>query len=211
MIALPSKWTAFLDQQHRYPTGVVGRLIGKRMAQQHAPETQWSIDQLQLQPTDCVLELGCGAGRSLALAVQQTQQGRVIGIDLSATMIHAATRQNDAAVRAGRVALLRGDLSTLPVTNQHFDKIFSIHTFYFWPDPLGIFADLMRVLKDHGRLVTTFATGQLLSTGDWAYWPLHQQVEALVQELRQWNLTSVILQHGPNSRHYNNVAIVIEK
>lgn len=55
MAALRTKWTAFLDQQHRYPTGLIGRLIGERMLRQHAPETTWSVDQLQGQPTDRVL------------------------------------------------------------------------------------------------------------------------------------------------------------
>lgn len=211
MAALRTKWTAFLDQQHRYPTGLIGRLIGERMLRQHAPETTWSVDQLQGQPTDRVLELGFGAGRGLALAAQRTCHGQVSGLDLSATMINAAARRNRVALRAGRIALIRGTITALPFAAQHFDKILSIHTFYFWPDPLAIFADLVRILKPRGTLVITFATGQLGATGEWMYWPLQQQVEPLVQELQQWELASVALAYGPRSRQYNNVAIVLHK
>lgn len=211
MAALHSKWIDFLDQQHRYPTGLFGQVIGKRMERQHAPETAWTIDRLQLQSTDRILELGFGTGHGLARAAQQTHQGRVVGLDLSATMIHAATRRNAAAIRAKRVALLRANVSAFPFAAPHFDKIFSIHTFYFWPDPLGVFANLTHVLKDHGTIIVTFATAQILPTGEWTYWPLHEQVEALVQKLQQWDLTSVALERGPPSRQYNNVAIVLRK
>lgn len=211
MVAIRSRWTTFLDDQHRYPTGLAGQLIGERMLRQHMPETTWSVDQLQIQPIDRVLEVGFGAGRAIALAAQQAPHGQVIGIDLSATMIQAAHRRNRVALRARRVALLRGSIAALPFADQQFDKILSIHTLYFWPDPLAICADLVRVLKPGGTLIVTFATAQRGSTGEWRYWPLQREVEALVQQLQQWQLASVTLQDGPPSRQYNNVALVLQK
>src|SRR4051812_427787 len=71
MSALQTRWTTFIDGQHRYPTGIAGQLIGRRMLRQHAPETRWTISTLDIQPTDRVLEVGFGAGHGLALAAQQ--------------------------------------------------------------------------------------------------------------------------------------------
>ena len=211
MTALSARWPAYLDQQHRYPSGLFGWLIGERMRRQHAPETQWSVDLLHLRPTDRVLEIGFGVGRGLALTLQQAIQGRVTGIDISATMIQAASRRNRAALLDGQLALVCGDIAHLPFGNQQFDKIFSVHTFYFWPEPGAICQQLLKLLAQGGRLVSTFATAQSLATGERVYWPLHQRAEALVREVQQQATIAAHLANGPDSRQYNNVAIVIDK
>ena len=210
MTALNARWSAYLDRQHRYPTGLIGWLIGERMRRQHAPETKWSVDLLHLQASDRVLEIGFGVGRGLALALQRAFQGRVTGIDVSATMIQAAIRRNRAALAYGQLALLRGDIAYLPFGNRQFDKIFSIHTFYFWPDPGAICQRLINLLAPGGRLVSTFATAQTLANGERVYWPLHQRAEALVRAVQQAEIAAH-LAYGPDSRQYNNVAIVIDK
>ena len=211
MTALKARWSAYLDQQHRYPSGLIGWLIGERMRRQHTPETEWSVDLLQLQPTDRVLEIGFGVGRGLALTLQQAIQGRVTGMDLSATMVQAASRRNRAALAHGQLALLRGDIAQLPFGNQQFDKIFSIHTFYFWPDPSAICQQLINLLARGGRLVSTFATAHSLPDGERVYWPVHQRAEVLVREVEQQTNSAAHLAIGPDSRQYNNVAVVIDR
>ena len=211
MTAFRKQWSAYIDRQHRYPTGLIGRLIGERMRRQHAPETEWSVDLLDLQPTDRVLEIGFGAGRGLGLALRQAIQGRVTGMDLSPTMIQAALRRNRAARACGRLTLLCGDIARLPFGNQQFNKILSIHTLYFWPDPHEICHHLIKLLAHGGRVVSTFATAHTLPTGERVYWPLHQRAEALVRDIQQQANIAAHLAYGPDSRQYNNVAIVIDK
>ena len=204
-------WTGLLDRQHQHPTGFIGALIGEQMVRQHAPETRWTRDLLALRSSDRVLELGCGAGRGLELAAQQLAHGQVVGIDLSETMLAAAARRNRAARAANRLALLCGDLNALPFAADRFDAIFSIHTYYFWPEPAAVIANLLRLLKPGGMLVVALATGIVTRRGDDVYWPLHQQVEALVQQLQTFPVTCASLLRGPNSRAYNNVAIVVQR
>ena len=208
MTMLQTRWSAFLDRQHRDPAGLVGQFVGERMVRQHAPETAWTLDLLGIRPADRLLELGFGAGRALALAAERAPGGLVLGIDRSPTMVRAAARRNQAARQAGRMVLLRGDLGALPFAGRRFDKIWSIHTFYFWPDPPRLLAELMRMLAPGGTLAITMATGQVTPGGELAYWPLHQRVELLVSELRGRGVDAS-LEHGPNSRQYNNVAIVV--
>jgi SAM-dependent methyltransferase len=211
MTALRAHWTAYIDQQHRYPTGLVGRIIGERMLRQHAPENEWSIGLLHLQPTDRILEIGFGAGRGLALALAQAHQGQVTGVDLSPTMIRAAARRNRTAVERGQLILVRGNIATLPFGEQRFDKVFSLHTFYFWPDPRAVCTRLVSLLAHAGRLVSTCATACKLPNGDWNYWDVHQLAKALVKEFDQYPNIAATLLYGPDSRAYNNVAIVIDK
>ena len=211
MTALRTLWSAYIDRQHRYPTGLVGQIIGERMVRQHAPETAWSIALLELQPADHVLEIGCGAGRGLALALKHGLNQRIIGVDLSATMIASAARRNDAARTHGQLSLLRADIVALPFHERHFDKIVSIHTFYFWPNPRAIVDQIVALLADGGRFVTTFATARTAPTGERTYWPLHERAQALASELNQERGIRATFISGPDSRQFNNVAMLIEK
>ena len=204
--------TGFVDRQHQHPTGVIGRAIGERMVRQHAPETGWTIAKLQISPTDRVLELGFGAGRGIALAAELAYRGRVVGIDLSTTMVQAARRRNKAAVKAGRVTLLVGDVAALPFSGEQFDKIFSIHTFYFWVEPLRIIEELSRILRPGGMLMLTLSTGTTSPSGHRTYGPLQAILEQrIIPGLQQMGFASAHLQTGPDSRQYTHVAVVARK
>ena len=211
MTALRTRWSAYLDQQHRYPTGLVGQLVGERMVRQHAPETIWSIALLKLQPADCLLEIGCGAGQGLALALKHGSPQHSVGLDLSATLLQSAARRNQAALSRGQVSLLRGDLAMLPFHGRHFEKIVSIHTFYFWSEPRAILDQLVSLLVPGGRSVTTFATAHTTPTGERIYWSLHERAETLVSALAQEPGIRASFTTGPDSRQFNNVAVVIDK
>jgi ubiquinone/menaquinone biosynthesis C-methylase UbiE len=204
-------WSTTIDRQHRLPQGLLGRLVGEKMVRQHQPETEWTVELLDLQRHDRAMELGCGAGRGLVLAARAAGLSLIAGMDLSPTMLGAATRRLRRAGQGERVSLLRGNLHALPYADSSLDKIWSVHTFYFWNDPEAVFADLLRVLAPGGAVVVTLATGTVSSSGDDQFWPLHQQVERLVQQLRERPGLTVTLERGPNSRHYNNVAIVLRK
>ncbi len=116
---------------------MMGWLAGERMVRQHGPETAWTMNLLEIQPTDTVLEVGFGAGQGIKLAAEKASDGRVMGIDLSEVMVRVATRRNAQAVKAGRVALSQGNITALPFEDQYFDKVMTIHTFYFWSEPPG--------------------------------------------------------------------------
>lgn len=204
-------WSTMMDRQHHLPQGPLGRLVGEKMVRQHRPETDWTVGLLDLHPHDRAVELGCGAGRALVLAARAVSRGVVVGMDLSPTMLHAAARRTQRAEQGKRVSLLRGDLEALPYVNGSLDKIWSVHTFYFWTDPEAVIAELLRVLAPGGKIVVTLATGTVSPAGEDQFWPLQQQVEALVGALNSWPEIAAELRRGPNSRRYNNIALVLRK
>lgn len=204
-------WTTTIDRQHRLPRGLLGRLVGEKMVRQHQPETDWTVELLDLQPHDRAVELGSGAGRGLVLAARAAVPSLVAGMDLSPAMLRSAAHRLRRAGQRDRVRLLRGDLEALPFADGSLNKIWSVHTFYFWADPAAVFADLVRVLAPGGRGVVTLATGTVSPSGDDQFWPLHQQVAALMGELNSRPEVTAELRRGPNSRQFNNVALVLHK
>ena len=156
------KYTEYIDGQYRQPTGLIGRWIGSKMAQQHRPENMWTVNLLGVQPSDHVLEVGFGPGIAIQETARRASDGLVAGIDFSRMMVAVARKRNRAAVRDGRVDLRYGDSAQLPFAAGAFDKAFSIHCIYFWPDPLAALGEIHRVLKPNGLLVLT-----VLPKEDW--------------------------------------------
>jgi len=145
----------FVWGQFRKPSGLFGWFIGNGMARGNEYDASWTVSLLDIQPESRVLEIGFGPGVSTQYASEKASKGFVAGIDHSETMVQAARRRNATAIQAGRVDLKQGDVSSLPYPDESFDKVFSIHSIYFWANPADCLKELRRVLKPGGLLAIT--------------------------------------------------------
>ena len=149
------KFRRFMTTQFGNPSGFLGTLIGRRMAKGNRFDAEWSVSLLNIQPDDRVLEIGFGPGVSTQLASAKASKGFVAGIDHSRTMVQAAAQRNAAAVQSGRLELRVGEAGSLPYPDQSFDIVFSLHSIYFWPEPIDSLREIKRVLKQEGLLGIT--------------------------------------------------------
>ena len=154
-MSMKERYETYIDGQFRRPTGVVGRIIGGRMAQQHESENEWTVALLSVQPTDHILEIGFGPGTTIRRLATLASNGCVTGIDFSHTMVQVARTRNAATIKAGRVSLTYGNAANLPYSENSFDKALSIHALYFWPDALRVLQEIQCVLKPGGMLALT--------------------------------------------------------
>ena len=145
----------FMTRQFSNPSGLVGRFIGNRMAKGNVYDAQWTISLLGIQPYHRILEIGFGPGVSTQIASEKASQGFVAGIDHSHTMVVAASQRNASAIRSGRMDLKQGEVSSLPFPDESFDIAFSLHSIYFWVNPVDCLKEIKRVLKPGGSLAIT--------------------------------------------------------
>lgn len=146
----------FIARQSSRPSGPFGRLIAWIMVRETAALNDRALALLDVQPTDHVLEIGFGPGRTVARIAEAAERGHVAGIDASASMMHVAARRNRAAAAQGRVELLQGDCAALPFDDARFDKAICVHTLYFWADTEVCFREIHRVLRPGARFVLGF-------------------------------------------------------
>jgi ubiquinone/menaquinone biosynthesis C-methylase UbiE len=71
-------------------------------------------------------------------------------------MLDMAVRRNRRAVAEGRVDLRMSDAASIPFEDKSFDKALSVHTLYFWSDPIACLREIRRALKPRGRFVLGF-------------------------------------------------------
>lgn len=142
----------FIARQSSHPTGMLGWIIGNIMSHETAALNATVLDALELQPTDRVLEVGFGHGRTIARAAAMVTDGLVAGVDVSETMVRMAARRCRRFIEQGRVRLELGDSSRLPLPDRHFDRAYAVHTIYFWADPVAHLREIHRVMKPGGRI-----------------------------------------------------------
>jgi trans-aconitate 2-methyltransferase len=106
------------------------------------------IERLELGGDETVLDAGCGSGRLTELLIERVPDGRVIGVDLSASMIEAARNRLGDGVDL-RVA----DLVGLDLGGETVDVVFSTATFHWIADHDALVASLRGALRAGGRLV----------------------------------------------------------
>ena len=149
------KISTFTTRQFGRPSGWFGKFIGNGMAKRNIYHAQWTVSLLDIQPQQRVLEIGFGPGVSTQMASAKASKGFVAGIDHSETMVQAASQRNANAVRSGRMELKQGDVTALPYPDRSFDIVYSLHSIYFWQNPVECLREIKRVLKPDGMLAIT--------------------------------------------------------
>jgi ubiquinone/menaquinone biosynthesis C-methylase UbiE len=145
-----------IAKQSACPSGLFGQFIARVMSVETARDNEITLDLLELTPTDSVLEVGFGHGRTLARVAERVSEGFVAGVDISHSMVRMAARHNRRLLRAGKMELAQTDASQVPFSDGRFDKVYSVHTLYFWSNPEVQFREIWRVLKGGGRFVLCF-------------------------------------------------------
>jgi ubiquinone/menaquinone biosynthesis C-methylase UbiE len=150
-VALPI-WQA-IGRQLQCPSGEVGSVAGLVMRIVNVGPNRLSVDTLQIEPEDTILELGFGPGHGLKLLASRAKAGMVHGVDLSPVMLEQATLRNRTAIRAGRVVLHRSGFDAVPLADASVNKVLAVNVIYFWHDAARVLCEIRRVLRPGGRLV----------------------------------------------------------
>ena len=108
---------------------------------------------------EVVVDLGSGAGIDVFIAAKFVgATGKAIGVDMTDRMLAVARKnQPRVAERLGydAVEFREGFLEQIPVESKSVDLITSNCVINLSPDKPRVFAEMWRVLKDHGRILVS--------------------------------------------------------
>ncbi|WP_102262611.1 class I SAM-dependent methyltransferase [Mesobacillus jeotgali] len=198
------KTREFIDRQYKTPKGIIGTYIGEKMVRQHKTETNWTLELLNVQKGDRILELGCGAGYAIKLLLKKDLTQEIVGLDISPTIIRSAQFRNKKAIKEKRAKLVQANLNKMPFEHEHFNKVFSIQTMYFWTDIDSTLSEVFRVLKPEGVVILTFSDGKEDETWEGIRGITENQV---IPYMKNAGFNDVALIKGPDSRGYHTVAV----
>jgi trans-aconitate 2-methyltransferase len=104
-----------------------------------------------------VLDFGCGDGKITAEVSHFVPQGRLLGIDVSKTMINFASRCFPASYYPN-LTFEHTDLSE-EISTEEYDLIYSLCVFHLVPNPIQLLKSLQQRLKDNGQLLLVIPAG----------------------------------------------------
>jgi SAM-dependent methyltransferase len=150
------RFARYVNRQASHPSGAFGWLLAVVWSFDLRKLNRATVERLEIGPTDDVLDVGCGPGTGVREAAKRAVDGKVTGLDVSETVLYLAKRRNRDAVRTGQIRFAHVDGADLGLAPQSLDRIFSVHSIYFWKDPTDILRQLAEALRPDGRLVLAF-------------------------------------------------------
>ena len=141
-----------LEKQLSCPNGEFGIELGQNMNETNFGMTLSSIEFLESQNDNSVLELGHGNCGHLEKILSSAEGIKYYGLEISKTMLKEAKTMN-----ADKEAVFEiYDGNTIPYADSFFDRIFTVNTIYFWKNPTGLMSEIRRVLRPNGLCVLTY-------------------------------------------------------
>jgi arsenite methyltransferase len=137
-------------QELGYPEPELARIPDATVESFAGVANHWLLGRID--PGSVVLDLGCGAGTDLLIAAQMTgPAGRVIGIDMTASMLDRA-RASAVEMDLGNVELHEALIEALPLDDASVDVVISNGVIDLVPDKDAVLDEIDRVLRPGGRL-----------------------------------------------------------
>jgi SAM-dependent methyltransferase len=155
----------FVEITARRPSGGAGA-AHYRDPKEHEEGFALALEALELTADDRYLELCFGGGQVLERALETVPSAA--GIDHSPDMLELAGERNAAAVAAGRLELVQGDVHELPWADGEFTCAACLNAFFFIERPADFLAEVRRVLGAGGRFVLLTAVRAAAWNGPWA-------------------------------------------
>jgi arsenite methyltransferase len=137
-------------QELGYPEPELSRVPDATVESFAGVANHWLLGRVD--PGSVVLDLGCGAGTDLLIAAQMTgPTGRVIGVDMTASMLDRAGASAE-EMRLSNVELHEALIEAVPIEDASVDVVISNGVIDLVPDKDAVFDEIDRVLRPGGRL-----------------------------------------------------------
>lgn len=127
-----SKLLHYLIEQCHQPKGVVGDIMINIWNKTFIKMALWGLSNTNIQPTDTVLEIGCGGGVFINYLARRESAKTIYGVDISEAAIRKTATRNKNFVKDGTVCLFQATAEELPFSGNQFNHIFAIQTHMYW-------------------------------------------------------------------------------
>lgn len=132
------------------------KLMGRRSIMKNKTITDWTVEQLNIQPYQHILEIGFGAGHTLQEVATKLKIGYLAGTDDSMRMYRRAFRKNKKMIARQLLQLHIGGLEDLSYPHHYFHTIYGVNIQVGMKDPVSAYSQMMSMLRTGGKLVMVF-------------------------------------------------------
>lgn len=115
---------------------------------------KFAVEQLELSNGMQIVDVACGTGMLTRVALEETKDLKVCGLDFSPEMLCEGERRLRKLGLLDRVDLVEGDAMALPYGDNFFDGAMSAFALRNVPSIEKVVAEMKRVVKPGGKVVT---------------------------------------------------------
>lgn len=131
---------------------------------------QRTIDRLELQSGNQILDVCCGTGASAIPAAKQVgATGSVLGVDLADSLLELARHKSQQQGLAN-IEFRCGDFTSMGLPGESFDGIVCVFGIFFVPDMEAAVAELWRMLRPGGKLAITSWGTRVFEPANQTFW-----------------------------------------
>lgn len=98
-----------------------------------------------------ILDIGTGPGYLPIEIARRASELRIVGIDLSKTLMRIAAENAAREKLSDRVQFIKGDGNRLGFRDNSFDMVISTGSLHAWKTPVRVFNECHRVLRPEGE------------------------------------------------------------
>ncbi|NGP89776.1 class I SAM-dependent methyltransferase [Fodinibius halophilus] len=139
------------------PEGEKGVEVAQKMEETNISMTLSTIDSLSISDNDTILEIGHGNCSHLDKVLNQAEDIRYHGLEISETMKREAERINRDKIDSNLASFHLYDGLNFPFEDLTFNHAMTVNTIYFWEKSVHLLNEVFRVLKPGGSCSIGFA------------------------------------------------------
>ena len=122
---------------------------GDEMEDHHSDITNQTLDVMHIEPTDRILDLGCGTGWASRRMARQATNGEIVGLDVADEMLRRAEQTSK---EFKNIRYVWGSAEKIPAADGAFSKVLSVESFYYYADQGKALDELLRVMAPKAKL-----------------------------------------------------------
>ena len=146
----PGEERRFNGADPSHPFGEDGKNMLDLMNKHHYEMTGWGLSKISISDSDRILDIGCGGGMTVKRLHDKYPGAEITGVDYSETSIEKSIELNKKEADNGVLKFVHASVEALPFEDNYFDKIITVESFYFWPDPQENLKEVYRILNNDG-------------------------------------------------------------
>lgn len=113
---------------------------------------KFMLNHFSIKDYSNVLEIGPGPGWITILLSQANPTLKIIGLELSEDMIRVANENKYKERVTKNIDFIKGDAKNIDIfEDKSFDIVISSDSLHHWEDPVKVFNEIHRVLKENGK------------------------------------------------------------
>jgi len=156
------------------------------------------VKELDIEPGNYVLDIGCGTGVLLPLLIEALgDEGKIIALDFSAEMLVQGKAKSSPPI----VNFVQADGMFIPMANNSIDMVLCNSVFPHFSDKAKALKEITRVLRNNGRLAICHTMSRKMIN------QLHQSIGGVIANdllPDEFRLRELIKKVGLNIIHFED-------